>query len=50
MEFQAALQIYQKRQSLYKSNTIKACALFWGRCTKGIRNKVKASEDLQNAF
>jgi hypothetical protein len=45
MEFQAALQIYQKRQLLYESNTIKAYALFWGRCTKGMRNKIKARTD-----
>jgi hypothetical protein len=45
MEFQAALQTYQKCQSLYESNTIKAYALFWGRCTKGMRNKIKARTD-----
>jgi hypothetical protein len=45
MEFQAALQTYQKRQSLYESNTIKAYALFWGRCTKGMRNKIEARTD-----
>jgi isocitrate/isopropylmalate dehydrogenase len=42
MAFQAALQTYQKCQSLYKSNTIKAYALFWGRCTKRMRNKIEA--------
>ena len=45
MEFQAALQTYQRRQSLYESNTVKAYALFWGRCTKGMRNKIEARTD-----
>ena len=48
MEFQAALLTYQKCQAVHKSNTVKAYALFWGRCTKGMRNKIEARTDFQS--
>ena len=45
MEFNARFNSFQKRETIYHNNVIKAYALFWGRCTKGMKNKIESRSD-----
>ena len=47
MEFQARFNTYQKRESTFQNNMIKAYALFWRRCTKGMQNKIEGRTDFR---
>jgi hypothetical protein len=48
IEFQANFNNYRICDCIYTNNIMKANALFWGRYTKGIRNKIKARSDFKS--
>jgi hypothetical protein len=45
MEFKANFDAYQKRVLALENNKTKAYALFWERCTKGMKNKLESRVD-----
>ena len=45
MEFQADFDLYRKRELIYKNNVVKAYALLWSRCAKGMQNKIESRAD-----
>ena len=47
MEFQADFDIYRKRELIYKNNVVKAYALLWARCAKGMQNKIESRADFE---
>ena len=47
MEFQADFNIYRKRELIYKNNVVKAYALLWARCAKGMQNKIESRADFE---
>jgi hypothetical protein len=47
MEFQADFDIYRKRELIYKNNVVKAYALLWARCAKGMQNKIESRSDFE---
>ena len=47
IEFQANFNNYGIRDRTYTNNIIKAYALFWGKCAKGMRNKIEARSDFK---
>ena len=48
MEFQANFNNYGIRDRTYTNNIMKAYALFWGRCAKGMKNKIEARSDFKS--
>ena len=48
MEFQADFDIYRKRELIYKNNVVKAYALLWARCAKGMQNKIESRADFES--
>ena len=47
MEFQADFDIYCKQELIYKNNVVKAYALLWARCAKGMQNKIESRADFE---
>jgi hypothetical protein len=47
MEFNARFNSFQKRETIYQNNIIKAYALFWGRCTKSMKNQIESRSDFE---
>jgi hypothetical protein len=48
MEFQANFNNYGICDCTYTNNIIKAYALFWGKCAKGMKNKIEARSDFKS--
>ena len=48
MEFQADYESYKVRTQTYVNNNTKAYALFWGKCAKGMKNKIEARTDFKS--
>jgi hypothetical protein len=45
MEFKADYDAYRKRVLALENNKMKANALFWEQCTKGMKNKLESRVD-----
>ena len=45
IEFKTKYDEYRKQVKCYEVNQVKAYALLWERCTKGMKNKIKARSD-----
>jgi hypothetical protein len=47
IEFKADYDHYCSREQIYNNNVTKAYALFWDRCAKGMKNKIKSRSDFK---
>jgi hypothetical protein len=47
IEFKADYDHYRSREQVYNNNVTKAYALFWDRCAKGMKNKVKSRSNFK---
>jgi hypothetical protein len=48
MEIQANFSNYRIHDWMYTNNIMKAYALFWGKCAKGMKNKIQARSDFNS--
>jgi hypothetical protein len=48
IEFKAGYDHYRSREQIYNNNVTKASALFWDRCAKGMKNKIKSRSDFKS--
>ena len=48
MEFQADYEHYRLQARSYQNNLIKAYALFWSKCSKGMKNKIKSRSEFKS--
>ena len=46
--FKSDYNRYNKRETVYEMNLPKANALFWGKCSKGMQNKIEARPDFKS--
>jgi hypothetical protein len=47
IKFKTDYDLSRVREQVYKNNVTKAYALFWDRCAKGMKNKIKARSDFK---
>ena len=47
MEFQADYEHYRLQSRSYQNNLIKAYALFWSKCSKGMKNKIESRSEFK---
>jgi flavorubredoxin len=48
MEFRSDYEEYKRRVNRYINNLIKAYAMIWERCTKGMKQKIEAKTDFHS--
>jgi hypothetical protein len=48
IEFQSDYDHYRRRQMIYDNNVVKAYALLWEKCSKGMTNKIEARSDFRS--
>ena len=46
--FKSDYNHYNRREAVYEMNLPKAYVLFWGKCSKGMQNKIKARPDFKS--
>ena len=46
--FKSDYNRYNRREAVYKMNHPKAYTLFWGKCSKGMQNKIEARPDFKS--
>ena len=50
IEYKLQYDRYLIQEEAYNNNVMKAYALFWGRCTKGMKNKIEARSDYRSSI
>ena len=48
MEFSSDFNRYRKREEVYENNIVKSYALFWEKCTVGMKNKIQGRTDFKS--
>ena len=47
IEFKTDYDKYQKSEQIFQNIAVEAYALFWGRCTKSMKNKIETRSDFK---
>ena len=48
--FQSDYDQFNRREAVYEMNIPKAYALFWGKCSKGMQNKIEARPEFKTSI